>query len=42
MTWKPGDDSLSYPYIRDDEPCPTLRLLAAPYRRHPEFQEAWL
>lgn len=22
-------------------PCPTLRLLAVPYRRHPDFREEW-
>jgi hypothetical protein len=25
----------------EDEPCPTLRLLALPYADHPDYDQAW-
>lgn len=43
-TWGKAGESWQHPsseYFVEGEPCPTLRLLAAPYRRHADFQEAW-
>jgi len=28
-------------YFAEWEPCPTLRLLAAPYRNHPDYNPDW-
>lgn len=43
-TWGKAGESWQHPsseYFEEGEPCPTLRLLAAPYRRHEEFREEW-